>query len=138
MSFKVKSLNTVHRYQSIFDPDRGTDKAATFLIRTLNHKEAGYIRSLMSSEMSDSAPVSLDKTTAELEAFRIGLCGWEGVTDEDGNEVPFRTDPDSKTHSVHPEIMDALPTMLVFDIAKNGVIGHNFPELFALKKFVGR
>lgn len=143
MSFKLKSISTVHRYQSDLDEDKGTDKAVTFLIRTFPRKEATYLRSLLRNDLisyqsGKEVIATNERPDTDLEFFRLGVCGWENMTDENGNEIPFKLEPKAVPPSVHPDLLDMLPLELISDVALQAVWKFNFPSQDTLKNSEGQ
>lgn len=136
MSFKLKNLNTVHRFQSKYDEHKGTDQAVTFLIRTLSRKEVAHIRTIHRSDIyaitiaaQSGKELVLGSEDLEMELFRIGVCGWENLNDENGKPVEFKLDPKSAIPAVHPDLIDMFPTPLIEEIANDAVWKHNLMDV---------
>lgn len=76
-------------YESPADPDKGTDQATRFKLRTL---DVTTMAELYDGAMSlDGDKLKFNTNSMAIRAVRRGLAGWANFRDAQGNDIPFET-----------------------------------------------
>jgi hypothetical protein len=134
MAIKALKLDAVHKYESVYDEDRGTDQATVWLIGTLDSRTAGRIKDQTTRFVVDAnAPdeeVETAINTSEVNYQRVqyGLKGFERFRDEAGNDIAFETV--SRRHGgqsykiVADTVMQKIPQALIDELAGEIIKGN--------------
>lgn len=122
---KALKLDSVIKYESDLDPDKGTPKATVFEVKALSARQVARIRddsTRFSSGGGEDADIYIAMNSANFEFVRHGLKGWKNFSDSDGKEAVFKTEADKKTGLtvVTEDSMNYLPSDLIAELA--GVI----------------
>lgn len=91
------TLNAEEAFQSALDPDKGTEEATTFKLGTIDSRVMGKLRDDATSfAVNPTAPeeevdVSVGQNQLYYLVCQFGIKLWTKLHDENGNEIPFRT-----------------------------------------------
>jgi len=137
----------VREYQSKLDPARGTPQATVFKIGSIPTRVKAKLRDRMSRFNADAmafagfaesskdgdgdsvgGPGKLDVAfqipTSEIaiETVRHGLKGWANYKDEQGNDIPFKTqtaiEDGAKCAVVHESCIERMELELILELAE--------------------
>lgn len=127
MAIKALKLDAIIKYESAFDPDRGTPDATVWHLGTLDSRTSGRIKDQATKFVVDpNAPeeeVSTVVNTSEVNYQRVqyGLKGFDNFQDDAGNDVKFTTR--TKRHGnveykiVSDEVMKQIPGAILAELA---------------------
>lgn len=82
--------NSTFEYVLKVDRDLPEEERTLFRLRALSAAEQAKVEDQTAS-LSREDEIRVRSGSTILEALRLGLVGWEGFRDENGNEVPFRS-----------------------------------------------
>jgi len=95
----------------ILENERGSESPTIFKLRPLSLRETIEIEDLIGNSLEASGyPVG----TFNYRVIRYGLCGWSNLKDQEGQEVPFITDPNGR---VSDKSLERLPTAVRTELA---------------------
>lgn len=128
MKIRAINLSKTKRHQLSFDPDKGTNKAITWVLGALDARVYAAIKdkataipmSAFSGDASEAtATLNINKTNFDIVLF--GLKGWEGLLDEDDKPVPYATENynfEGRTYSVVKyDLLCQLPSEVIDELA---------------------
>lgn len=127
MSIKALKLDTVRRYESIYDGDRGTEDATIWLIGALDSRTSGRIRDAATkftvdpNATADEVTTSINTSEVNFQRVQYGLKGFENFKDPDGNDVKFETRVVRKGNVsytvVSEDVMALIPDAIISELA---------------------
>ncbi|WP_349621640.1 hypothetical protein [Azospirillum argentinense] len=128
MAIRALSLTSTRRYESKYDPARGTPDATVFVIGTLDSRIYGRLRDLATrvnvdrNRPDDEVSTSVNLAEVAYETVAYGLRGIERFVDDAGDEVRFRTK--RRYHggqhydAVDDEVLKQLPQQVISELAE--------------------
>jgi hypothetical protein len=124
LAFKAVNLTKTIKYESDLDPAKGTEDATVFQLGAIDARVMGNIIDSSRETKYDVEGNTTDKVfqfNMSMLLVRFGLKGISNYQDEDGKEVPFKTDTinfSGKSYVVCSEdIVKSMPLQLIAELA---------------------